>query len=316
MLVLVTGATGFLGKRVVQQLLEHNHTVRCLVHTPGSERLFTDRSIEISYGSVNDSAALSEAMRGVGAVIHLVAVIRQGPGSTFSGINRRGVASAAWAARENGVGHFIHVSANGATRDSRYKYLSSKYQGEQEVKASEIPYTIFRPTLMYGPGDEVLTALAGMMRLLPVMPVAGRGLNRFQPIHVEDVARCLALAVDRTDLKGNTLEIGGPEQLSYNSILERVAEALGKRIFRISLPLWAMYPPVLAMELLLPRAALTTELLKMLSRRGVSELGAVERTFGFTPKYMEGNIDYVKSVTVKDGLRTLLGLPPRRSWTP
>ena len=314
MLVLVTGATGFLGRRVVQQLLERRHTVRCLVHTPGSERLFTDRSIEICYGSVNDSAALNEAMEGVAAVIHLVAVIRQGRGSTFSGINRRGVAGVAWAAKENGVGHFIHVSASGATRDSRYKYLNSKYQGEQEVKASNIPYTIFRPTLMFGPGDEVLTALAGIMRLSPFMPVGGTGRNRFQPIHVDDVARCLAMAVDRTDLKGKTVELGGPEQLSYSNILKKVAQALGKRLIRLPLPLWAMYPPVLLMELLLPRAALTVEMLKMLSRRGVSELGGVERTFGFTPKTLEGNIDFVKSVSAGDGMRTVLGLPPRRSW--
>ena len=77
MLILVTGSTGFLGRRVVQRLLEHHHRVRCLVHTPGGERVFEDRSLDIYYGSVTDLEALSEAFQGVDAVIHLVAIIGQ-----------------------------------------------------------------------------------------------------------------------------------------------------------------------------------------------------------------------------------------------
>lgn len=312
MLVLVTGATGFLGRRVVHHLLEHHHAVRCLVHNPGGERVFADRSLEIYYGGVNDPEALSEALHGVDAVIHLVGIIRQRRRATFDAINRQGVANIAAAAKQNAVKHFIHVSANGAINDSGYKYLFSKWQGEQEVKASGLAYTIFRPTLMYGPGDEFLNVLAGLIRILPIVPVVGSGRNRFQPIDVDDVARCLVLAVDRENLKGKTLEIGGPEQLSYNQILVTVGRTLGKKRWRLHLPVWLMYLATLVMQVVQPRPAITTEQLRMLPLRNVSEFGVVEQTFGFTPKAMEGNIEFVQLVTAGDGFSIAMGLMPTR----
>ncbi|PKB83235.1 MAG: hypothetical protein BZY88_02790 [SAR202 cluster bacterium Io17-Chloro-G9] len=312
MLVLVTGATGFLGRRVVQHLLDHHHSVRCLVHTPGGERIFEDRSLDIYYGNVSDPEALSEALQGVDAVIHLVAIIRQRRGATFDAINRQGTANVAAAAKQSTVKHFIHVSANGVTNDSSYKYLYSKLQGEQEVISSGLSYTIFRPALMYGRGDEFLNTLAGLTRILPVVPVVGSGRNRFQPIDVDDVARSLVLAVDRQDLKGKILEIGGPEQLSYNDILAAVARTLGKRRWRLHLPVWLMYLATLVIQIVQPRPAITTEQLRMVTRRNVSEFGVVEQTFGFTPKVMEGNIDYVKSVTAGDGFSIAMGLRPTR----
>ena len=110
MLVLVTGATGFLGRRVVRQLLEHHHDVRCLVHTPGRERLFPDRTVDVHYGSVLDMSALSEVFDDVGAVVHLVAIIRRRKGTTYDQINREGVANVVELARQHGVKHFIQVS--------------------------------------------------------------------------------------------------------------------------------------------------------------------------------------------------------------
>lgn len=312
MLVLVTGATGFLGRRVVQRLLEHHYDVRCLVHTPGGERVFDDRSLDMYYGSVTDPEALSEALQGVDAVIHLVAIIRQRRRATFDAINRQGVANVAAAAKQNSVKHFIHVSANGATNDPRYGYHFSKWRGEQEVVHSGLPYTVFRPALMYGPGDEFLNTLAGLTRISPIVPVVGAGRNRFQPIDVDDVARCLVLAVDRQDLKDKILEIGGPEQLSYNEILAAVARALGKRRWRLHLPVWLMYLAAMAIQMVQPRPVITTEQLRMVIQRNVSETGVVEQTFGFTPKAMEGNIDFVRSVTVGDGFSIAMGLRPTR----
>ena len=310
MLVLVTGATGLLGRRVVQRLLEHHHNVRCLVHTPGGERVFKDRSLDIYYGSVTDPEALSEAFQGVDAVIHLVAIIGQRRNATFDAVNRQGSANVAAAAKQNSVKHFIHVSSNGATNDPRYGYLYSKWQGEQEVVSSGLAYTLFRPALMYGRGDEFLNTLAGLTRILPMVPVVGSGHNRFQPIDVDDVAKCLVLAVDRVDLKGKILEIGGPEQLSYNEILAIVARTLGKRRWRLHLPVWLMYLAAVAIQTIQPRPAITTEQLGMVVLRNVCESGVVEQAFGFTPKAMEGNIDFVKSVTASDGFNIALGLRP------
>jgi NADH dehydrogenase len=276
--------------------------------------VFPNRSVEVYYGGIDDLDALDEAHHGVDAVIHLVAIIReyrrQRRKVTFDAVNRQGTANVASVAKENGVKHFIHVSANGATKDPGYKYLYSKFQGEQEVITSGLPYTIFRPTLMYGPGDEFVNALAGLARLSPIVPVAGPGRNRFQPIEVDDVARCLAMSVNQGNLKGRTLEIGGPEQLSYNQMANMVARTMGTRRWFLHVPFWSAKVAVSVMQVLQPRPPVTTEMLGMMSLRNVSEFGVVEQTFGFTPKRMEDNIEFVKSITRGDGVRTALGLPP------
>jgi uncharacterized protein YbjT (DUF2867 family) len=311
MVVLVTGATGFVGRRVVQELLDRNHEVRCLVHSPGRERIFAPRSVDIQYGSVTDPDALASACQGVEQVVHLVAIIRQSKGATFSRVNHQGTANLVRAAAQSGsVRHFVHLSAIGASSNRRFPYLYSKWQGEQEVINSGLPYTVLRSSLMYGPGDEFVSALASLVRITPLVPVVGLGRNRLQPIAVKDVARCIALALNRDDLKGKTIEIGGPEQLSYNQIVGLVARTMGKRRLRIHIPVWLMRINVALMERLLPRPPITTEELRMLPIRNVADVDTVEEVFGFTPRSMKGNIDFANSIGFKDGLKVSLGFMP------
>lgn len=310
MLVLVTGATGFLGRRVVPVLKEHRHQVRCLVHTPGRERIFAPRSVDIYYGSVLDPDALSGACYDVEAVVHLVGVIRQQRRMTYDQINHQGLANVIAAAKEHRVKHFLLVSAIGASNDRSFPYLYSKWQGEQVLANSGLPYTIIQSSIMFGAGDEFLNTIAGMTRVLPIVPVVGSGRNRLQPLAVEDMARCIALALDREDLKGKIIELGGPQQISYNEIVAIVARTLGKRRLRLHLPVWMMYIMALAMESVMHRPPVTSGQLRMLPIRNVGEPGAVEDTFGFTPRMVEGNIDYVKSVGLRDGLNILSGYMP------
>ena len=312
MQVLVTGATGFLGRRVVPELQEHHHQVRCLVHTPGRERVFAPRSVDIHYGSVLDSNALAAAFYDVEAVVHLVGIIRRRRGLTYDLINRQGVANVVAAAKESGVKHFVLVSAIGAADNRSYSYLYSKWQGEQEVVKSGLSYTIIQSSIMFGAGDEFLNTVAGLVRVFPLVPVVGSGRNRLQPIAVEDMARCIALAVDREDMKGKTIEVGGPRQVSYNEIVAIVARTIGKRRLRVHFPVWLVYGLAKAAQGLVPRAPVTTDQLRMLPIRNVAEPDVVERTFGFTPRVLEGNIDYVRSVGLRDGIDILTGYMPSR----
>ena len=312
MLVLVTGATGFLGRRVVPGLQEHHHQVRCLVHTPGRERVFAPRSVDIHYGSVLDTDALSGAFYDVEAVVHLVGIIRRRKRLTYDQINRQGVANVLAAAKENRVKHFMLVSAIGASSNRAYPYLYSKWQGEQAVEKSGLPYTIVQSSIIFGPGDEFLNNLAALVRVFPIVPVIGSGRNRLQPIAAEDLARCIALAVDRENLKGKTVELGGPQQLSFDEIVDIVSRTLNKRRLKFHLPVWLSYILAAAMQGVLPRPPVTTDQLRLLPIRNVAEPGVVDEIFGFTPRSVEGNIDYVKQVSVRDGLNILSGYMPRR----
>ena len=311
LVVLVTGATGFLGRRVVRELLERRHQVRCLVHTPGSERIFSHRAVEVQYGSVRDPAALSSAFYDVEAVVHLVGIIRRRRRDSFEDIHREGTANVLAAAKEAGARHFLHVSVIGAANDRSYPYLYTKWLGEQEVINGDIPYTIFRPSLLFGEGDEFLNALAGLVRLFPVVPVIGSGKNRLHPLAVDDLARCIGITLGREDLKGQTLDLGGSKRMSYNELVSEVASAMGKRRLRFHLPVWLMYAFAAFAQGIMSRPPITTDQLKMLGIRSVAETGEVERVFGFTPRPMEGNIDFVNAVGVADGIQMLMGAMPR-----
>ena len=313
MLVLVTGATGFLGRRVVGELIARHHQVRCLIRSPGAERLLEGWDVDVHYGNVLNPDAINLAMYEVQSVVHLVGIIRSRRGLTFDQVNRVGTANVAEAAREGGAREMIHVSALGATPNREYPYLSSKYQGELRVINSGIGYTILRPSVIFGPGDEFLTALAGLVRTGPLVPVIGSGRNRMQPVAVDDVARCIADSVGNSLVKGKTLNLGGPHRLSYDDLLDEVSLAMGRRIRRVHIPTPLAWPAIALMDGLLPRAPMTTGQLRMLGIRNVAEGRDIEETFGFTPKPLRGNIDYVNAVGLGDALRMNLGLGmPRR----
>ena len=308
MLVLVTGATGFLGRNVVEELLARHHQVRCLVHSPGRERLFGKRDVEIHYGNVLDADSLQQAMYDVQSVVHLVGIIRQRCSSTFDLVHRQGTANVVEAAGNSGVREIIYVSALGAAFNPAYPYYYSKRQAEQRVINSGLGYTILRPSVIFGKGDEFLTALAGLVRLGPITPVIGGGRNRMQPVAVEDVARCVSGSVGNSLVKGKVLSLGGPDRLNYNELIDEVAFAMGRRARRLNVPTFLAYPAVAVFEGLLPRPPLTTTQLKMLGIRNVAEGNDIEDEFGFTPRPLRGNIDYVNSVGFGDALRMTLGL--------
>ena len=251
MIALVTGATGFVGREVVKALLDRGLEVRCLVHTPGKERVLAGQGVDVYYGSVGDPLALKEALYDVDAVVHLVAVIREKGRVTFDAVNRQGAQNVAAAAKEAGVKHLLHLSAVGAANNPAYPYLYSKWRGEQAVIDSGVPFTILRASILFGGGDEFVNALAGLVRF-PVVPVVGSGRNRFQPIAVDDVARCIAVAVVDNGPANGVIEIGGPQQLSYNEIVDVIARTYGVRRLKLRIPIALMGPVVKLMEALLP----------------------------------------------------------------
>ena len=308
MLVLVTGATGFLGSRVVPELLARRHQLRCLVRSPGSDRLFDHRQVEVHYGNILNPESLAQAMQGVQSVVHLVGIIRPRRGLSFDVAHRQGTANVIEAAREAGVREIVYVSALGAAADPRYPYLHSKRQAELRVTGSGLDFTILRPSVIFGEGDEFLTALAALVRFGPITPVIGGGRNRMQPVAVEDVANCIASSVGNLQVKGRILDLGGPQRLSFNDLLEEVAQAMGRRLRPVHVPLPLAWPAVAVMQNFLPRPPVTTGQLRMLGIRNVAEGRDIERAFGFTPKPLRGNIDYVNNISSADALRMTLGL--------
>ena len=312
MIALVTGATGFVGREVVKALGSRGIEVRCLVHTPGNEGVLAGQNIDVHYGSVQDPAALRAAIYGVDVVIHLVAVIREWGAATFDAVNKVGTENVVAAARDAGVKHFVEMSAIGAADVPSYPYLYSKWRAEQAVVESGLPYTILRASILFGRGDEFINALAGLVRSFPIVPVAGSGRNKFQPIAVDEVARCLAESVAGQGPLGKVIEIGGPDHLPYNDIIDIIASTYGTRRLKLHVPLQVMMLAARLMEATLPRPPATTEQLRMASLDNIGELGTVEEVYGFKPRPLRGNIDFIKEISTLDGLKISLGFIPRK----
>lgn len=310
MIALVTGATGFVGREVVRELCSRGVEVRCLVRTPGRERVLAGKTVDIRYGSTRDPVGLRAALNKVDAVVNLVAIIRERGEATFDEVNRKGTENLVLAAKHEGVKHFVQISAIGAADDQRYPYLYSKWQGEQAVIGSGIPYTILRASLLFGEGDEFTNTLAGVVRVFPLVPIAGSGRSRFQPLAVREGARCLADAVERDELKGRTVEIGGPDHLSYNDIVDAIARTYRVRRLKLHVPLPIMRLAVKLMEKVVPRPLATTQQLRMIAIPNIAGLDTVEQVFGFKPRPFEGNIGFIEGITFLDGLRIVLGFMP------
>jgi len=290
--ILVTGGTGFVGRRLVARLVEAGEKVRVLARGLRPAELPAD--VELVKGNVVSGEGLPSALEGVERVVHLVAIIREGGGQTFDDVIRQGAVNLVNAAKAAGVKKLVHQSAIGARDDPYFLYHKAKWDAEQAVIRSGLRYTIVRPSLIFGEGDEFFITLAGLVRWNPLVPIAGDGKTRFQPIWIEDVVTCLVECLRDGVHDNAVVEIGGPEQLTYEEMVDLVARVLGKRRLKVHVPLFLMRPLVSLMEFALPKPPVTREQLKMLAIDNVTEADAVPRQFGFRPKRLADGLDHLK----------------------
>ena len=283
--VFVTGATGFVGRSVIQALRAEGDVVRCLVRR-GSERdLRGFGAIERVEGDVLLPETLAPAVAGCDTVVHLVGIIREHPARdiTFERLHVDGTLNVLDAASAAGVRRFVHMSALGARAGARARYHRTKWAAEEAVRGSALSWTVFRPSIIYGRGDEFVSMLAGMVRRLPVVPVIGDGRQRLQPVPVEQVAEAFARAVALPAAEKQSFEVGGLDAVSMIALLDAIGATLERtRVRRAHLPLGLMR--VLARLFhRLPSFPLTPDQLLMLEEDNVCDATPFFTTFGLTP---------------------------------
>jgi uncharacterized protein YbjT (DUF2867 family) len=264
MKVFVTGGTGFVGNHVVKELLEKGHQVKALVR-PGSEhKIKRPDEVDVFPGSVEEVADLSRGMEGCDAVIHLVGIIRAFPnrGVTFEKLHTEATANVIAAAKEVGVATLLHMSTLGATEDGATPYLRTKFAAEELVRESGLKYTIFRPSLIFGPGGEAVKMFADMVKKIAV-PIIGDGKYRFQPVSVFTVAQGFTKALEMEESHGKTLDVGGPDNVTFDEIMDTLAGVLGKTIVKIHLPVFPLRLATSALQHA-PGYPLTTDQITML----------------------------------------------------
>jgi uncharacterized protein YbjT (DUF2867 family) len=279
--ILVTGATGFVGGHVAHALRATQRDVRCLVRNPSRAQQLRSWGCELVEGDVTDPTSLQRAVAGCDAVIHLVSIIT-GRRADFERIMEQGTRDLVASAREAGARHFVLMSALGTTERSKdlVPYYHAKWEMERAVKESGLEFVILRPSFVFGKDGGVLPMFLRQVRYLPATPIVGDGTRRLQPIWVEDVAQYVAAAVDLPQAANRTFELGGPDQVTWNTLYERIAKVLGKRRLRVNLPIGLVRAGATVVERL-PRAPVTRDQLTMLADAdNVCDMGPALETFG------------------------------------
>ena len=287
-MILVTGATGTLGRALVPKLLERGDEVRVLVRDPRKlGRLRVEVRIALGdLGELADPRVARQALRGVHSVIHLAAAIRDQPRAVVEEINGLGTARLLRAAESTGVSRFVFFSAIGATEFQRTRFFRAKALAERAVRASELDTTVFAPSILYDHDDPWVTVMR-RLTLLPVVPISGEGQAAYQPIWADDVARCVL-----ADLSGSEgsrrFELAGPETLTYDQIARVIARSSGRDRPLLHVPLGLVHYGLAGLRRAFGDAAFATweeaELMEvpMVSERGTADAVAL----GVEPRAM------------------------------
>ncbi|HML21285.1 MAG TPA: complex I NDUFA9 subunit family protein [Aggregatilinea sp.] len=310
-MILVTGAAGYVGHTLVRRLVDAGQPVRAMVHSPAraEARLADVRDrIEMVPGDVTRPDTLPPALDGVQAVVHLVAIAIEKGGATYEKINTDGTINLIEAAKAARVRRFVNMSQNGADSASPYRFLRSKGKAQDAVAASGLDWTALKPSVIWGPQDEFANVQARLIRLTPlIFPVPGDGQARFQPVWVGDVVEAIARSLEDNTTIGHAYELGGPEVLTYDEIVQRVLAALNTRRALIHTPVPLMALAVRAMQLL-PNPPVTPSLLDLLKVDNAVADNALTAAFGITPRaFVPENLGYMRQFTALGTLRRLLG---------
>jgi NADH dehydrogenase len=287
-MLLLTGATGSIGSRLLPLLLEQGEDVRCLVR---EARRLGERRVDVQIalgdlGDMSDPYLVRQALRGVDTVVHLAATIRDQPRHRIEELNGLATVRLLRAAERSGVRRFVFFSALNAGPAQRTRFFRAKWLAERAVATSALETTVFAPSIVYDHSDPWVTLLR-RFSFLPVMPVSGHGEARFQPIWAQDVARCVLASLGRAARE--RYELAGPEELSYDEISDLVSQAAGRPRPLLHLPLPIVRDGLIALRSLFGDAVFATwEEAELMEVPMVSERGTVDaEELGVMPRRMD-----------------------------
>lgn len=311
-MIVVTGASGYVGSHITRRLVEKGKPVRAMVRSvelAKKEQRLSDLAIDWIAGDVTRPETLAAVMQNATAVIHTVAVAIEKGDRSYEAINHQGTVNVVEAAQKAGIRRFINLSQLGADAQLPYRFLASKGKAQDVVAASGLDWTAFRPSVIWGPEDEFANTFARLIPLTPfIFPIVGDQNSKFQPVWVDDVAACVVKSLEDPATIGNQYELGGPEILTLEEIERRTLLAMGSKRAMIHFPLWLLKPIVTLLEKLLPAPPVTRSLLELLAVSNVTQNNAIYR-FIEMPKAFTANeaAAYMRQFRVRDTLAQFIG---------
>jgi uncharacterized protein YbjT (DUF2867 family) len=311
-MILVTGGAGFIGSHIVRRLAEDGKAVRVLIrdraHSEQEGRL-RDLDIEWFEGDVLQSETLIDAMQEVDVVIHTVAIAIEKRNLTFEKVNLMGTVNIVDAAIQANVKRFINLSQLGADPSLPYRLLASKGKAQAYVAKSQLDWTAFKPSVVWGPEDEFANTFARLVPFSPIIfPIIGDESSVFQPVWVGDVAETIIRALDDPKTIGKEFELGGPEILTLEEIERRTLTAVkAKRMF-IRFPLPILRVIVVLMEKIFASPPVTRSLLELLAVSNVTNQNALPDFISDPKVFNSENIaPYMQNFHVRETLSQYFG---------
>ena len=290
-MILVTGATGFIGRHLVAGLRSLEQPTTCLVRSEARARKLEAQGCALARGDMSDPASLRAACEGIDTVIHLVAIIR-GKQSDYQQVMAAGTRSLVEAASAARVRRFILVSALGLGKETSEltPYFRAKWDEERTLKASGLEHVIFRPSFVFGRCGGVLPTFIRLVRYSPLTPVLGPGTQLIQPIAVQNVVSHLIKGIELEAARDRTFDLAGPDRVNWDELYGLIASVIGKRRRRIHIPFTLARAQAALFERF-PGFPFTRDQLKMLAAGdNIGDIGATEQVFGLPLQSLEEQI--------------------------
>lgn len=300
MKVLITGATGYVGHSVCEALVQAGHSVIGLSREGKKSKAASGASLTLNVnvdyraGDVASGTGLKDAMQGVEAVIHLVGIIAEKGAQTFEKVHVGGTRNVLEAAKAAGVKRYLQMSALGAGPQAASGYSSTKYAAEQLVQASGLDWTIFRPSLVFGEGDDFFgRVLKNLVSSGPIVPQIGDGMFPFRPIWVGDVAAAFTQALTNPATIGQTYDLVGPKEYTYKQMVALEMDVLGVKKPSVPVPIFVMDVMVPLMNLVPAIAPITKDQYAMLKAGNTADPTPMKNAFNLEWRDLEGTLPEV-----------------------
>jgi NADH dehydrogenase len=294
MRIVVAGGTGFIGRQVVDRLLEDgSDSVVVTSRDPDRHDLWPGR-VTMVQAFAGDHVSLGKAFTRADVVVQAIQfpnhpVEDPSRGRTYMEVDGNGTVLAARTAKKLGVRRFVYLSGAGAGQGRTQPWFRAKDMAETAIRETGMEYAILRPSWIYGPGDHSMSRFVTFCRHLPVVPVIGDGKTPVHPAYVKDVARAVAEAARREDAKDKVLELGGPERLTMDDVIRKIQAVLGRRRPLLHHPPGLMKLLVLPMRLM-PEPMLSPGAIDFITQTVEIDPRPAFEYFGFTFRRLEDGL--------------------------
>jgi len=294
-MILVTGATGFIGRALVRHLSQTGQQVRVLLRpSPRSPRIPKGVPVEVAVVSLSDERGVRAALRGVDQVYHLASATSQGRRGNLLTTDIEGTRTLAQASRDAGIQRLIFLSHLGADRASAFPMQKAKGIAEEHIRKSGVPHTIVRSSIVFGPEDSFTNNLAGLLRVVPFFfPIPSDGRTLIQPLWVEDLVTCLVWTLENPETVNQTYEVGGGEYFTVRQIFETLMGVTRTRKILVPLPPPYMRALLVMLDSFVPNFNISTYWLDYVAVNRTCSVENLPRTFGLMPARFAYRLDYL-----------------------